>query len=158
MMGIKNKSEDVWKRIYKRNENDCWEWEGYKDKDGYGTIHLEYKTRRVHRIVYELTYGSIPNRLYVLHKCDNPSCCNPNHLFIGTVQDNSDDQKRKRRTTVGDKHGRSKLTEKNILEIKRLYNTGDYYQSDLGKLFNISHQEISRIINNKRWRYLLMEE
>jgi hypothetical protein len=72
---------------------DCIEWKGRTDKDGYGTI----GSRRAHRVAWEQTFGPIPDGLQVLHKCDNPPCCNPDHLFLGTRTDNMNDKVRKGR-------------------------------------------------------------
>lgn len=69
----------------------CWIWSLAKDKDGYGVAHKGKKNIRAHRISYEAFIGQIPEDMGVLHKCDNPSCCNPQHLFLGTNQDNMND-------------------------------------------------------------------
>jgi hypothetical protein len=79
--------ERLWGRI-KKLESGCWEWLGAKDELGYGIIKVDGKTMATHRLSYALTNGFIPNGLLVLHKCDNPSCCNPDHLFVGTQLDN----------------------------------------------------------------------
>ena len=75
----------------------CWEWQKSKTVDGYGTIGFGGKTVRAHRLVWELTVGPIPVGLQVLHSCDNPSCCRPTHLFLGTQVDNIKDMCRKGR-------------------------------------------------------------
>jgi hypothetical protein len=74
-------------------EDECIEWHGYRDKDGYGTVYVgNYKTVRAHRHVYEECIGPIPNGLILRHKCDNPPCVNPNHLEPGTQKDNARDR------------------------------------------------------------------
>ena len=94
----KNKLTDVWGRIDKKSEDECWEWVGGKDTYGYGIIMIDQVSWRSHRVVYTLTYNTIPDKLCVLHSCDNPACCNPKHLWLGTKQDNSIDMVKKRKT------------------------------------------------------------
>ena len=75
----------------------CWEWKGSRDKQGYGLIGGLHDKRRTHRVAWILAFGPIPNDLFVCHKCDNPPCCNPDHFFLGTAQDNHDDMIQKGR-------------------------------------------------------------
>lgn len=75
----------------------CWDWQGATVGNGYGLITFNYKSTRVHRLSYRLFVGLIDKGLYVLHKCDRPICCNPNHLFLGTQKDNMEDMRKKMR-------------------------------------------------------------
>lgn len=86
------------------NEDDCWEWVRYKDADGYGKFTYNKRQRPAHRIMYQLEKGEIPDGMLVCHSCDNPSCVNPNHLWLGTVKDNSEDMVKKGRSLKGDKN------------------------------------------------------
>lgn len=100
---------------------DCWEWQGKKDYLGYGRTHyMNHKTITTHRLVWFLIYGEIPKDKDILHHCDNRSCVNPSHLFLGTAKDNSDDMIKKGRAIhqKGEKHGCAKLTEKQNLHNK----------------------------------------
>lgn len=72
-------------------ENGCWIWDGYVNAGGYGTISWQKRPRRTHRFSWEVHKGAIPEELYVLHRCDNRRCCNPEHLFLGTQKDNMQD-------------------------------------------------------------------
>lgn len=103
--------ERFWNRVKKDGPvileelGPCWMWIGKTNKDGYGKIKLNGKTKLVHRVSFCLTHSEIPNGLMVLHKCDNPPCCNPAHLFTGTAADNANDRDFKGRQAKGDKNG-----------------------------------------------------
>jgi len=86
----------------------CWEFQGYKDEKGYGKIRVGKRIRRAHRYSYELAKGPIPKGMYVCHKCDNPSCCNPDHLFLGTPKGNTQDMIRKDRAYFYFQHNKVK--------------------------------------------------
>ena len=157
----KNSPEDVWKQIDKHSECiwfmwTCWEWVGGLNSTGYGVMGIDYKKYLAHRIVYKEIYGEIMNGLFVLHKCNNPKCCNPNHLYLGTQTDNVEQMFKEGRanTACGERTGAAKLTEKDVLEIRRLYLTGDYSQRDLGKMFEVDHKVICNIINRNAWRHI----
>ena len=87
-MSSKNTIEDLWKRIDIKGPNDCWEWQGYKLQFGHGNVTWSGKVKKVHRLIFEAANGAIPKGLWVLHSCDNPPCCNPKHLHLGTAADN----------------------------------------------------------------------
>lgn len=113
------------------DKNDCWL--GGKNNMGYGTLHRGSGvpgSRLAHRISWELVNGSIPPGICVLHRCDNPACVNPSHLWLGSMKDNSQDMARKGRdgrhskpdaTARGSGHGMAKLTEAKVVEIRRRY-------------------------------------
>jgi len=116
---------------------DCWEWGGCVDKKGYGVININKKAHFVHRVAYELFRGHCGSRL-ICHKCDNPCCINPEHLFAGTHADNNWDRTRKGRSAPKFHHGdcnpNAILTVADVLEIRRLYRTA--HRGPKGKLPN----------------------
>jgi len=148
-----NKFIDVWKRIDKKGDDECWEWKGWLN-NGYGMMRSNYKYYYTHRLIYELTYGPISDGLFVLHHCDNRRCCNPKHLFLGTHVDNMKDKINKGRQShpIGIKNNHCKLTELNVVEIRKLYLEKKYNQSQLGKIYDVGRSAINKIVHNKIWR------
>jgi len=145
MMDINKKSIEyrMKKNIIKtNNENECWEWIGRMNCDGYGGITYKYKEEKSHRMAWMLQIGDIPANMCVCHKCDNPSCCNPNHLFLGTHSDNMIDSLKK------DRFAPAKLKIKQVLEIRQLYNN-NVGINELKQKYNVSRNTIWRVVNNK---------
>lgn len=118
-----NNKDCFWKKIEKKSSSDCWEWLGGCDTYGYGAANTRIKNYKAHRVAYGLTYGLIPDGMCVCHICDNPPCCNPNHLFLGTPKDNMMDRDKKHRGIhfFGEKCASHKLKECDVIEIKKLY-------------------------------------
>ena len=140
--------ERFWKYVEK--SHGCWHWKGGKDWDRYGIFSSSIKA---HRFSYKLHNGEIPKGLSVLHSCDNPSCVNPEHLFLGTHRDNMKDRYNKNRQAKGESNGNSKLTEKDVLEIKRL--KGVMTLKEIGKIYSVDLSVIGNIFNNKIWKHIL---
>jgi hypothetical protein len=99
----------------------CWIWGGNRNRSGHGTMTINYKIIGVHRYSYELHNGPIPDGLFVLHKCDNPPCVNPDHLFVGTQADNVEDSKRKGRRAKGSRMWKATLTDDQVRLIRSRY-------------------------------------
>ena len=121
--------ERLWEKTTINKKTDCWLWRGHLDKDGYGRVEFNGKLKYIHRISYRLFVGKIIKPL-VCHRCDIPNCWNPDHLFNGTYQDNSNDMIKKGRQTdhIGENNNNSKLTDKQVRQIRKYWNTGEYYQ------------------------------
>ncbi len=150
----KNIPEDVWKRIDKGEDKDCWNWLGGCVGGGYGQISIGDKMYLTHRLVYELIYGNIIEGLCILHNCNNPKCCNPSHLRMGTIEENNVQRDREGRRVIvfGEKCGTHKLTNIQVRKIRELYSTKNYTQTELGKRFKIDQSNISYIVRKKTWR------
>ena len=135
----------------------CWLWQGFKNPEGYGKLKYNQKMYYAHRFIYQLDNENIPEGLFLCHKCDTPSCCNPVHMFLGTHQDNMDDMNNKGRRVSslarqdGGFNGNSKLTVEEVLAIRRLYSTGNHTQKQLGEIFGVTHSSISLIVLEKKW-------
>jgi hypothetical protein len=144
--------ERFWKKVIK--SDGCWNWIGCRKKQGYGNIRVDGKTVMAHRVSWEMVNGSIPDGLCVLHKCDNPSCVNPDHLFLGTKMDNHCDMvdKGRRASFVGASNGRAKLTQEQVSVVKELYSTGRLTQREIGKLYGVTDVVVSYILSGKIWR------
>jgi len=155
MIYTKNDVIRFWKYVNKKSENDCWEFISYRDKDGYGIFTIKHKNIKAHRFSYMLAHGEIPEGLLVRHfVCDNPCCVNPNHLMIGTNADNSNDCVSKNRNRKGEDINTCKLTEKDVLEIRRLYNEGIIAVKDLVNMFGINRHHILSIVRGNSWKHI----
>ena len=108
------------KIVIDKNTN-CWNWVGAKFKDGYGLFTLDGRHVGVHRVMFSIFNNYIPEKLCVCHKCDNPLCCNPEHLFLGTLNDNVQDciNKGRRNIPKGEKHYKTNLKNVDIIEIRK---------------------------------------
>jgi hypothetical protein len=114
-------------------ETGCWEWKAYKLPRGYGLFRMSTQRRILaHRAIWELKKGKIPEGLCICHKCDNPGCVNPDHLFIGTHKDNSVDMKNKGRNPWGEKSHLSKLRLAQVEEIRKAPGTHEKIALDYG--------------------------
>jgi hypothetical protein len=154
--------ERFWEKVDRKGPDDCWEWTASKIKDGYGQICEGIpgcKMLKAHRVSWEIHNGPIPvgegpHGTCVCHRCDNPGCVNPNHLFLGTNADNVRDMVEKGRVACKEKNGRAKLTEEKVAEIRRDYIKGSrmYGQSALGRKYGVDPTAIRRIINREKWK------
>ncbi len=143
-----------WSKVGVHEVDECWEWQAGKDRDDYGQFWITNTNWRAHRVAWILTFGPIPKGLHCCHHCDNPGCCNPYHLFLGTAKDNAVDAARKGRKARGEGHGNSKLTKEEVLEIRKLHAAGEVTLDDLADEFGVSNVAISRIVRRKNWAWL----
>lgn len=149
-----------WNKVDMGDPKDCWEWLAGKSSTGYGAFWIPAgfsqpgRTVGAHRVAWTLTYGPIPKGLWVLHRCDNPGCVNPYHLFLGTHEDNQADAARKGRMAYGERNASSKLTEEEVRRIRELYATGKWTWQKLADKFGISDVQVGHIIHREQWARL----
>lgn len=130
----------------------CYLWTAGLFRDGYGQFYQddEHPAVRAHRLSYEMNFGSIPDDLCVLHKCDTPVCVNPDHLFLGTREENQADMKVKGRAPRGIRSGAAKLTEAQVLAIR----SETRIHKEIAVKYGVSRRNIGAIKANKTWSHL----
>lgn len=145
-----------WKKVEIRGNDECWLWKSCKNSHGYGRFGVGMKVYLAHRISYEMTFGEIPEGLLGLHKCDNPSCVNPNHIFLGTQEDNMHDAIRKGRSVLvignyhGEEHPMCKLSDKQVAEIRERFSSEKITKASLAREFDVHPKQIYNIVNYKQ--------
>lgn len=151
---------EFWLRVDVRRPDECWRWTGYTDPGGYGRTYYKGALHLAHRLAYLLRHGLIPEGKCVLHDCpsgDLPTCCNPQHLWIGTQQDNVADRdcKGRRPPPLGIINGRAKLTDEYIIAIRKDYCLPKVNCHTLGLRYSVAPSTIRLIIKHKTWKHLL---
>ena len=152
-----------WLKVHKTDT--CWLWTGAKINTGYGLLTLNDHAYLAHRVAYTLSNGPIPRGLLVLHRCDNRQCIHPDHLFLGTFQDNSNDMYAKGRGLKGVKvspeHIRrgeqcrqAVLTVEDVIAIRQRYATEQITQAALAAEYGVRREAIGKIIRRERWRHI----
>ena len=155
---LANTPEVLWSKVNKRGEDECWEWKGFKNHDGYGRTWINDKGYYAHRVIYSLAYPNIINLNapisindsgFLLHTCDNPSCCNPKHLWVGTHADNMADKVSKGRSPdfSGGKGPRCKLTMEQVREARLLRKNG-MNAKELAIKFKLSLASMKTLLRN----------
>ena len=153
---MKNSLDSLQARIKEDSATGCWNWTGMRGGNGYGRVQLSRGHHTsAHRYFWKLFGGTIPEGLLVCHHCDNRLCVNPNHLFLGTVQDNTDDMMRKGRgvVPVGEASGKSVLTDELVRRIRQQHQDGTT-QTAIAKEHGVSVANINYIVRRKTWSHI----
>lgn len=151
-----SKEDRVWRHISPEPNTGCWLWAGHVGHFGYGRSWDESKRGFItaHRMVYEALAGPIPAGLFLCHRCDNPSCVNPAHFFLGTKRDNNADKIAKGRQARGRRIALAKLDEPLVREMRAKYAAGGVTIQELADEFGVANSGCSRIINRKLWGWV----
>ena len=148
--------ERFWRKVLRGDR--CWEWQGAQARHGYGLVILSPARARVrrtfaHRVAWTAVHGEIEGGFHVCHRCDNPPCCNPDHLFIGTAKDNALDRQAKGRTHVGNgaDNPRARLTEADVRTIRQMGADG-VASAAIARAFGISPSATRYVLKRQTWR------
>lgn len=150
-------------KVDRRGPDECWPWTAARLPRGYGTFYFRGSKKYAHRIAYEFAHGPIPDGLHVCHRCDNPPCCNPAHLFAGTHAENMADMVAKGRRRIpagagggprGAEHPKAKLTEADVRLIRDLYASGGATYRGLAADFGINPMSVWAVVARKSWRHV----
>jgi len=143
----------LWHQSKTGGPDECWTWVGHISQDGYGQIGVNNEICRAHRVAYRLDNGQ-PAENFVCHHCDNPLCINPAHLYDGTNSQNQKDASERGQKQVGEDHYDSRLTEKDVQEIRERYEETDITQSKLAELYGVSLGAVGKIIRRVTWAHV----
>lgn len=134
-------------------ESGCQIWTASLNSRGYGHLRVNGIMQRAHRLSFQLNKGAIPKDGIICHKCDTPSCINPDHLFMGSHADNMEDRNKKKRQAFGERNAASVLCEADVLCIKIRLKDGDSHRA-IAKDYSVSKSTITWISLGKTWRHL----
>lgn len=136
-----------------KHEGGCWEWQGPFDTFGHGRTKIFGKMDYIHRFAWRQFFGEIPEGRCVLHRCDNPPCWNPDHLFIGTRVDNTSDMVAKNRQAKGVTNANAKLTDEIVLQMRSLWSQG-WNSVQLGRRFGVTKNTAIAAATGRSWKHL----
>lgn len=147
-----------WKYVSFGSKEECWVWEGSKNAEGYGHFNLgdfpKQTTVRATAFIYEFIFGVIPKDKVVCHKCDNPTCVNPWHLFVGSMKDNTQDAIRKGRN-IGfgyiNKKGKNSVPHRHIRKMREYFDKGLATPRELAEVFNLSRRFVNEIVQRRAY-------
>lgn len=150
-------AERFWSKVDRGDSSECWRWKGPQNVWGYGDVTYMGRRSNASRVAYLLTYQFVPAGMVVCHRCDNPWCCNPGHLFAATQSENLKDcrSKGRQRYKTGESHHRTgaKLTPEKVREARELYAAG-VSQSDIGRQWGVHSSVISRAVRGESWGHV----
>lgn len=148
-----------WEKVSIGSFRDCWPWTGCLQGQGYGQINTKNKRLLAHRVSFEFVWGPLSAGLFALHRCDNPPCCNPWHLFQGNAKDNAQDMMQKGRRSYdsmphGEKIHNAKFTIDDVLNIRFFYDVQKKSRREIAQQFNVTYQAIDHIVKRRLWKHV----
>lgn len=158
-------TERVLAGVIRESPTECWLWDGKRKAKGYGVLHYEKREVMAHRVMWEISFGAIPHGACVLHQCDNPPCCNPAHLFLGTITDNNRDMVAKGRHARqgsnrkpsewarGTQIVSSKLAPESVIEMRRRLADGEKLTA-VARAFSVHKATVWAIRERRNWAWL----
>lgn len=142
--------ERFWGAVNKVNGDSCWRWTRPLTGNGYGLLNCNGQTWYAHRFSWTMHFGAIPDGMCVCHRCDNPSCVRPDHLFLGTFKENMEDMAKKGRSLNGERHHFSKLDERAVLDIR---STGANPDA-LAAKYGVARATVDRVLSRRTWKHV----
>jgi hypothetical protein len=139
--------------IHRPELGPCWVWQGNRDQDGYGIVKVNGKNTKLHRLMYRLFVGPLFDLQLVLHRCDNPPCCNPSHLRAGTDADNIADCCQKFRNAFGVRNNKAKLTDDKVVALRAAYNSG-FSSVYLAHQEGMSTSTMQNVLFGRSWKHV----
>ena len=143
-----------WEKVDRGDDDECWPWRGACTGFGHGRMRIDNVEVFAHRFSYKLHFGEIPTAKMVRHRCDNPPCCNPRHLVLGTRIDNARDAVERGRTCRGERHPSAKLTAEDVREIRRLYESGNTSHARLAARYGVSPGAVGAVVRRECWAHI----
>lgn len=135
-------------------ETGCWNWTRAIGTTGYGHTGYRLGEKIAHRLAYTLFIGPIPDGAWVLHRCDNRRCCNPDHLFVGDRKANMDDMVTKGRSSRGEQRHGHKLSRADVIDIRARYARGGVSQQCLADEYGVTNQTVNSIVLLRKWKHV----
>ena len=151
----KSLEQRFWEKVKIGTASECWPWLSLcVDRKGYGKLWYAGGNVYAHRMAWTLTNGPIPEGLFCLHNCDNPGCCNPGHIRLGTLKENMQDAISRDRIAKGERQGNARLTHEQVREIRVKYNPRLYGYDKLAKEYNVAKTTIRKVVDKVNWKHL----
>jgi hypothetical protein len=149
-----------WKKVAISEPLFCWEWTAYRGPNvpgrNYGKVGVDGAVRFAHRVAWVLTHGPVPDGMDVLHRCDNPPCCNPAHLFLGTHLDNMRDRSAKGRrvSTIGESNPKARLNADDVLKIRARWRAGERPAESIAADYPVTKENVYAIVFYRSWKHV----